>query len=209
MPTPTPLFNVPKKVTYTQMSAAVTETKNGAPEADEFTSPFKRNEVRIGQEVVQNIGVQNWFMLKFFAEFVAMDNPTSPLSIREIELNLIRTPDQRSSFSMLFDGPTAVRDEGVGTAVDNSRRLLSHGRVPGLRSIQEKIAQIIWLEDTRGGVPHTSPVTKEGLWVLGVKSLNLWRELSYIPEILGLVVTTTFQEVFSWWSKVASDGPMS
>lgn len=126
---PDPTITVPAEATDVEI--AIGRAVNGSPEEDVASVPvfifFPRisNEVRILQEVVTNIGVQDRLVGKFLAEIVAFDASTF-LLLRQVELNLLAVEVEAVAFAFEFGNfallvffhlPT-VRQEGIGTKVD-------------------------------------------------------------------------------------------
>lgn len=125
---PVPPVAVP--VEATNVEVAVSVAVDGSPEEDVAGVPvfifFPRlgNEMRMLQEMVQQVGVQDGLTLKLCAKGVARD--ASLLLARQPELDFIPIEVEVVAFAfelgelallMLFHAP-AVRQEGVGTEVN-------------------------------------------------------------------------------------------
>jgi len=87
--------------------------------------PVLGNEVGIGQQEVQLVGVHHGLVGKFLAELVAHDGLAVLLTIREVELHLGRVEDELAALLVFLDG-TVVGHERAGIAVDDVRKL-GHG----------------------------------------------------------------------------------
>ncbi len=68
---PAPPAVVPVQATDAQ--AAIRVAVDRAPEEYVFAFPFLRNEVRIGEQVVKDVGIQDGLVSEFLAELVALD----------------------------------------------------------------------------------------------------------------------------------------
>ncbi len=98
--------------------AAIGAAVDSAPEEHVLAFPFLGNEVRIGEQVVENVGVQDWLARKFLAELVAFQHIAAPLTFREEELHLRNVPFEMTAF-MVFLDPPAFGHEGIGVTVYN------------------------------------------------------------------------------------------
>ncbi len=79
--------------------------------------PFLGNEVRMGEEIVEHVGVEHGLRSELAAELIALDDSVTNLVRGEIEVDLGLVPRQLATLAVLFHFP-AVGREGVGVAVD-------------------------------------------------------------------------------------------
>ena len=110
-----PLLTVPVEVTDTQVAVRV--AIDGAPKEYGLTLPLLGDELGIGQQVVQNAGVQNGLTFQLLAKLVALDG-TTLLLVAEVEFDFVGVPTELATLDVLFDLP-AVRHVGIGIAVDD------------------------------------------------------------------------------------------
>ena len=117
-----PLAVAPAQAADNQVAARV--TVDGSPEEDVAGAAFAvllplfGNEMRMGEEVVENVRVQNRLPSQFLAEFVALDGLAILLQIREVEPHLLGVPLEKTTLLMILH-PPSLGDERVGVAVDH------------------------------------------------------------------------------------------
>lgn len=80
--------------------------------------PFVGDEVGVGEEVVQDIGVHDGHVRKRIAELVALDGLAALLTVGQMEQHLRGVEVELAVLLVLFDFP-AVGHEGVGGTVDD------------------------------------------------------------------------------------------
>lgn len=122
---PVPPAAVPAQGAGAQAATAV--AVDGAPEEDvagvalPIPFPLLRNEVRVLQEVVEDVGVQHGLLRQLLAELIALDVLPVLLAAREIELHLRGVPLQRSALLVFLHRPSVFfpRIERVGVAVND------------------------------------------------------------------------------------------
>ena len=106
--------------------AAVTAAVHRTPEEDiagvaTFIGlPLLGNEVGVGEQVVEDVGVQNGLLGEFLAELIADDGAPILLTVRKIELYLRLLEGELAGLLVRLDFPTVLlpRVEGGGIAVD-------------------------------------------------------------------------------------------
>lgn len=86
--------------------------------------PLLGDEVRVGEKVVKNIGVQDRLALKLRMELLPLNDFTIELGLRQIESHLLGVPlEQTTALLVLFHSP-AVGNERVGVQIDDMFRHL-------------------------------------------------------------------------------------
>ena len=114
---PAPPVAVPMEVADVQEATGV--AVDSAPEEHVLAFPFLGNEVRIGEQVVENVGVQDWLARKFLAEFVS---PDAILFLGGGEVERVGLPSdvpfELAAFMVFLDPPT-IWHERIGVAVDD------------------------------------------------------------------------------------------
>ena len=111
-------------VEETDIEVATGVAVDGAPEEDVagvtllILLPLLGNEVRIGVEVVEDVGVEDGLLRQLLAELVAFDDLATLLAVREEELDTLGVELPLAALLVLLDLP-AVGQEGVGIAVDD------------------------------------------------------------------------------------------
>ncbi len=113
---PAPPIAVPVEVT--DVGVAVPLAVDRSPKENGLVLPLLGNEVRMGEQVIENIGVQYWLHCQRLAEFVSIDPLSVFLPLVEIERHAFGAPLECTAFLVLLDIP-AVRDERLGVAVDH------------------------------------------------------------------------------------------
>ena len=106
--------------------AANAAAVNGAPEEDvagvalPILFPLLGNEVRVLQEVVEDIGVQHGLLRQLLAELVAFDDLPVLLDACEVEFHLRGVPLEGAAFLVFLHRPPVFlpRIERVGVAVN-------------------------------------------------------------------------------------------
>jgi len=114
---PVPPAVEPVEVADVQVAIAV--AVHCPPEEDVLALPLLGNEVRIGQQEVQHVGVQDGLARHLLAELVALDVLAALLPFREVQgvfLGFL-VPRERTALLMLLDRP-AIGGEGLRVAVD-------------------------------------------------------------------------------------------
>lgn len=76
---PVPEVAIPAKAA--DKEAAIRVAKNGSPEEDPFAFPGFGDQVLMLQQVVQDIGVEDWLFLKLFSEFISLDSLSVILAV--------------------------------------------------------------------------------------------------------------------------------
>ena len=107
---------------------AVRVAVDGAPEEDVpgvalfIFLPVIGDQVRVGEQVIEDIGVENGFAVQRLSELVALDILAVLLTFVEVELDFRRVPFERTAsvagLLVLFDFPT-VRNERVGIEIND------------------------------------------------------------------------------------------
>jgi hypothetical protein len=112
----------PEQVADAQVAARV--AVDGAPKEDVagvalfIFLPFLRNEVGVGQQIVEDVSVHDGHVHQLLAELVALDGLAVLLTVGQIELDGRGVEDKLTALLVHFDFP-AVGQEGVGVAVDD------------------------------------------------------------------------------------------
>lgn len=116
---PAPPAVAPREVADAQ--AAIAVAVHRPPEEDVFALPLLGNEVRVGEQVVEDVGVEHRGALfrQLLAELVALDVLAARLTFREVEGVLLGffVPLERAALLVLLDRP-AIGNEGLRIAVD-------------------------------------------------------------------------------------------
>lgn len=108
----------------TDAQAAARAAVDGAPEEDiagvaRFIGlPVLGNEVRVGEQVVEDVGVHDGHVRQLLAELVAFDALAVLLAVGQVELHQRGVEIERAALGVRFDFP-AVGHERVGIAVDD------------------------------------------------------------------------------------------
>ena len=121
---PVPPDAVPAEAADVQ--AATAAAVDGAPEEDvagvalPILFPLLGNEVRVLQEVVEDIGVQHRLLRHLLAELVAFDDLPVLLAACEVEFHLRSVPLEGAAFLVFLHRPPVFlpRVERVGVAVN-------------------------------------------------------------------------------------------
>jgi len=119
-PAPDPPVTVPAKTPHTRDAAPVAVDR--PPEEDVFAFPPLGDEVRVCEQVVEDVGVQERLVLELLVELVAFDHPAVLLRFGEPELDLVGTPGELAALMVLLNA-TAVRDERVCVAINDVHHL--------------------------------------------------------------------------------------
>ena len=107
---------VPEEVT--DVEVAVPAAVDRPPKEDNLTLPLFRDEVRIGQQVVKDVGVQDGLVRQLLAELVALDPFAVLLAIVKVKRDLDGVPLERTALPVLLNRP-AVGDKRLRVAVDD------------------------------------------------------------------------------------------
>lgn len=110
-----PAKTIPVEVTNAEVAVGV--AINSPPEEYHFTPPAFRNEVRILQEEVQEIGVEHVLSNELLAKLVAFDALAVLLTIVEVELEFPWVKLPLTTLLVFFHLPI-IRKEGIGVEVD-------------------------------------------------------------------------------------------
>ena len=114
---PVPRTAVPVQVPNAQ--AAVGVAVDGAPERHPLILPLLGDELGMGQQVVQDVGVECGLLCELTKEIVAHDALVAALLRGEVELHMGGVPGEDASPGVLLHVP-AGGDERRGVAVDNT-----------------------------------------------------------------------------------------
>ena len=88
------------------VEVAVRVAVDGSPEEDVLILPVLGNEVGIGEQIIEDVGIENRFAVQLLAEVVALDGLALLLRLGEKELYLRSFPLERSTLLVLLDLPT-------------------------------------------------------------------------------------------------------
>ena len=113
---PVPPEVAPVEVTNHDVADGVVIDRS--PEGGVLVFPTLRNEFRVGQQVVQHVGVQGGLIREFLAQVAAHDDATVLLTFVQVELDPLGIPLQLTALLVALHIP-AIGDEGVGVAVDH------------------------------------------------------------------------------------------
>ncbi len=102
--------------------AAITAV-DGAPEEDAFRRPLLGDEMRISEQVIEDIGIEyeGALVRQLLAEFVAVNGPTVLLVVVEIEFDVRRVKGELTTLLVLLNPHPSVRKQWVDVAVDDVR----------------------------------------------------------------------------------------
>ena len=101
---PAPLTAVPSEATDAEIAVGI--AVNRPPEKNSFTLPTFRNEARILQEEVQQIGVEGRLGLELLTEVIAADYFAIPLFLGEIGLHFRGVKLKLTTSDVFFHLPT-------------------------------------------------------------------------------------------------------
>ncbi len=83
---PVPLADVPKE--KADARAVIADSVHRTPEQNIFVFPLLGNKVLIGEQIVEDVGIQNGLARQLLAEIVAFERLVVLLAVREPELDL-------------------------------------------------------------------------------------------------------------------------
>ncbi len=115
---PVPPVTAPVEVADAEIAVRV--AVDGAPEEHSPALPAFGDELMVGQQVVEDAGVQDGLTFQLLAKLVADDRAVL-LPFIEVESDGVAAPLELATLLVLEDFP-AVGDEGVGVTVDYSSR---------------------------------------------------------------------------------------
>jgi hypothetical protein len=117
---PVPPIAVPEQRADAQAADRV--AIDGSPEEDVLAFPLLRDEMQIGEQVVEDIGAIDGLACDFPAEFVAL-NPFAILLLRgEIERDLVGVPFERA-YLLVFLHLPSIGHERVGVEI---KQMIGH-----------------------------------------------------------------------------------
>jgi len=90
---------------------------NRPPEEDDFILPLLRDEVRMGEQVVEDVGVQDGLVRQLLEELVALDPPAVLLAFVEVECHIGGVPLEHATLPVLLNLP-AIEATRLLVAVD-------------------------------------------------------------------------------------------
>lgn len=113
---PVPATSAPAEAAGTQRTNR--EAIDGAPKENALVLPLLRNQFRMLEQKVKDIGVEHGLVHQLLAEFIALDVLAVLLVLGEMKSNLCRIPLQLTLLLVALQLPT-FGQEGVGIAVDD------------------------------------------------------------------------------------------
>jgi hypothetical protein len=91
---------------------------NGSPEEDVFICPILGDEMRVGKQIVEHIGVEDRLAREFLTKLVALNAVATLLLVREIKRNLGCVPIERTALLVFLHLPT-IWDKRVGVEIND------------------------------------------------------------------------------------------
>lgn len=92
-----------------------------APEEHILALPLFRNEFRMSEKVVQNVGIENGFAFQLLAKLVTTNGLAVFLTFGQVECDLTRVPLHLAALLMFLDRP-AIWNVWAGVAVNDVLR---------------------------------------------------------------------------------------
>ena len=116
MTEPGPLIVAPHEVANAQFSPR--DAVDCSPEEDKIALPALRDEMRILEQEVEQVGVEGGLATQFFAEIMAPKQCAAPLLVRAVQFNLTVEASQTNWRSPLLcssisQSPTTIRRPGT------------------------------------------------------------------------------------------------
>ncbi|KKP93143.1 MAG: hypothetical protein UR98_C0009G0021 [Parcubacteria group bacterium GW2011_GWA1_36_12] len=113
---PAPVATIPTEVADIQSTIRV--ATNSAPEIDVTALPLLRNQFRMLEEKVKDVGVEHGLICQLFSKLVSLNTLAVLLTRRKVELDLCRVPLKASALLVALHFP-AFGQERVGVAVND------------------------------------------------------------------------------------------
>lgn len=124
---PAPPVTTPAKVTHEQVAISV--AVDSAPEEDIFSFPFFWDKLRVIQQIIQNIGVENFFALELLAKLISLDSTTF-LVLTQVQFYFRDIEFELTESSIMELHWPSLRDEWNSRTVNEILDHLDFGLAP-------------------------------------------------------------------------------